>query len=103
MNKSSSVCYYSIKPFFRLERALSDVTRGRRSKMSKVYNLVMDSRHNPMSQIPDTKTRHFVMPVLACIWCVVSSMLMVSIVVFGVSEGNPRHTVGRYFYYSRCL
>ena len=28
------------------------------------------------------------MPVLACIWCVVSSMLMVSIVVFGVSEAT---------------
>ena len=72
-------------PFFRLERALSDVTRGRRSKMIKVYNLVRDSRHNPLSQIPDTNTRHLVMQVLAWMWCIVFSMWMGSIVVFGVS------------------
>ena len=72
-------------PFFRVERALSDVTRGRRLKMIKLYNLVMDSRYNPLSQIPDTNTRHLVMQVLAWMWCIVFSMWMGSIVVFGVS------------------
>ena len=72
-------------PFFRVERALSDVTRGRRLKVIKLYNLVMDSRHNPLSKIPDTNTRHLVMQVLAWMWCIVFSMWMGSIVVFGVS------------------
>ena len=72
-------------PFFRVERALSDVTRGRRLKVIKLYNLVMDSRHNPLSKIPDTNTRHLVMQVLAWMWCIVFSMWVGSIVVFGVS------------------
>ena len=53
--------------------------------MIKLYNLVMDSRYNPLSQIPDTNTRHLVMQVLAWMWCIVFSMWMGSIVVFGVS------------------
>ena len=53
--------------------------------MIRLYNLVMDSRHNPLSNIPDTTTRHLVMQMLAWMWCVVFSMWMVSIVVFGVS------------------
>ena len=80
-----NVIFVLLLPFFRLERALADITRGRRSKMIKVYNLVMDSRHNPLSQIPDTNTRHLVMQVLAWMWCIVFSMWMGSIVVFGVS------------------
>ena len=86
MNKSPSVCYYPIKPFFRVERAISDVTLGRKLNLLKLCNLLMDSRHNLLSQIPDTNVRHFVMQVLACMWCVVFSMWMGSIVVFGVSE-----------------
>ena len=91
MNKSPSVCYYPIRPFFRVERAISDVTRGRKLNLLKLCNLLMDSRHNPLSQIPDTNVRHFVMQVLACMWCVVFSMCMGSIVVFGVSETT--HTI----------
>ena len=72
-------------PFFKVERMLADVARGRRSAMIKIYNLVMDSRHNPLSHIPDTNTRHLVMQVLAWMWCIIFSMWMGSIVVFGVS------------------
>ena len=53
--------------------------------MIKLYDLVMDSRHNPLSNIPDTTTRHLVMQMLAWMWCIVFSMWMGSIVVFGVS------------------
>ena len=53
--------------------------------MIKLYYLVMDSRHNPLSHIPDTNTRHLVMQLLAWMWCIVFSMWMSSILVFGVS------------------
>ena len=53
--------------------------------MIKLYRLVMDSRHNPLSNIPDTTTRHLVMQMLAWMWCIVFSTWMGSIVVFGVS------------------
>jgi len=72
-------------PFLKIERMLSDKQNGRRITMIKLYNLVMDSRHNPLSNIPDTTTRHLVMQMLAWMWCIVFSMWMGSIVVFGVS------------------
>ena len=72
-------------PFFKAERMVAGVTRGRRNAMIRIYNLVMDSRHNPLSHIPDTNTRHLVMQVLAWMWCIIFSMWMGSIVVFGVS------------------
>ena len=72
-------------PFLKAERILSDIQNGRKSAMIKIYHLIMDSRHNPLSHIPDTNTRHLVMQVLAWMWCVVFSMWMGSIFVFGVS------------------
>ena len=72
-------------PFFKAERMVADVAGGRRNAMIKIYNLVMDSRHNPLSHIPDTNTRHLVMQVLAWMWCIIFSMWMGSIVVFGIS------------------
>ena len=53
--------------------------------MIKLYNLIMDSKHNPLSHIPDMNTRHMVMQVLAWMWCIIFSMSMGSIVVFGIS------------------
>lgn len=72
-------------PFLKVERILSDIQNGRRVAVIKLYHLVMDSRHNPLSHIPDTITRHLVMQVLAWMWCIVFSMWIGSIVVFGVS------------------
>ena len=72
-------------PFLKIERILSDIQNGRRVAMIKLYNLVMDSRHNPLSHVPDTNTRHLVMQVLAWMWCIVFSMWLGSILVFGVS------------------
>ena len=51
----------------------------------KLYNLIMDSKHNPLSYIPDTNTRHMVLQVLAWMWCIVFSMYIGSIFVMGVT------------------
>ena len=80
-----SLIFVLLIPFFRFERVLSDTQNGRRITMIRVYNSVMDSRHNPLSNIPDTTTRHLVMQMLAWMWCIVFSMWLGSIVVFGVS------------------
>jgi len=53
--------------------------------MSNIYNLIMDSRYNPLRHIPDNNTRHLVMQMLAWMWCIIFSMWMGSIVVFGIS------------------
>ena len=80
-----SLAFVALIPLFKIERVLADMQNGRRIAMIKVYNLVMDSRHNPLSHVPDTNTRHLVMQVLAWMWCIVFSMWMGSIFVFGVS------------------
>jgi len=53
--------------------------------MTNIYKLIMDSRRNPLSHIPDTNTRHMVMQVLAWMWCIIFSMYLGSIVAFGIS------------------
>ena len=80
-----NVAFVALIPLFKIERVLTDMQNGRRIAMIKVYNLVMDSRHNPLSHVPDTNTRHLVMQVLAWMWCIVFSMWIGSIFVFGVS------------------
>ena len=80
-----NITFVLLLPFFKAERMLAEATRGRRTAMIKLYNLVMDSRHNPLSHIPDTNTRHLVMQVLAWMWCIIFSMWVGSILVFGVS------------------
>ena len=74
-----------LMPFFKFERMLSDMRNGRKIAMIKIYYLVMDSRYNPLANIPDTSTRHLVMQMLAWMWCIVFSMWMGTIMVFGVS------------------
>ena len=53
--------------------------------MIKLYNLIMDSKRNPLSHIPDTNTRHMVMQVLAWMWCIIFGMSVGSVTVFGIS------------------
>ena len=53
--------------------------------MIKLYKLIMDSKHNPLSRIPDNNTRHMVMQVLAWMWCIIFGMSVGSVTVFGVS------------------
>lgn len=80
-----NLTFVLLLPFFKVERLVFDITNGRRFKIINLYNLVMDSRHNPLSHIPDNNTRHLVMQVLAWMWCIIFSMWMGSILVFGVS------------------
>ena len=53
--------------------------------MIKLYNLIMDSKHNPLSYIPDTNTRHMVMQLLAWMWCIIFGMSVGSVTLFGIS------------------
>ena len=53
--------------------------------MNRIYQLVMDSRHNPLSYIPDTNSRHMVMQLLAWMWCIIFAMSVGSVTVFGIS------------------
>ena len=43
--------------------------------MTRWYQLVMDSTKNPLSNIPDTNTRHMIMQVLAWMWCIVFALM----------------------------
>ena len=54
-------------------------------QMIKLYNLIMDSKRNPLSYIPDTNTRHLVMQLLAWMWCIIFGMSVGSVTVFGIS------------------
>ena len=80
-----NLAFVLVIPLLKFERMISDTQNGRRFTMIKLYHLVMDSRYNPLSNIPDTTTRHLVMQMLAWMWCIVFSMWVGSIVVFGVS------------------
>ena len=53
--------------------------------MTNLYKLIMDSRHNPLRNIPDMNTRHMIMQVLAWMWCIIFSMYLGSVVAFGIS------------------
>ena len=53
--------------------------------MINIWNMIMDSRYNPLRHVPDNNTRHLVMQMLAWMWCIIFSMWMGSIVVFGIS------------------
>ena len=53
--------------------------------IKQTWALVMDSEKNPLHHIPDINTRHMVMQVLAWMWCIIFSMYIGSITVFGVS------------------
>ena len=54
--------------------------------MVKTYKLIMDSKYNPLANIPDLNTRHMVMQILAWMWCIIFSMYVGSINVFGISS-----------------
>ena len=53
--------------------------------MIKLYHLIMDSKRNPLSYIPDTNTRHLDMQLLAWMWCIIFGMSVGSVTVFGIS------------------
>ena len=45
----------------------------------------MNMEYNPLSNIPDTSTRHLIMQVLAWMWCIVFGFVVGSWTAFGVS------------------
>ena len=49
------------------------------------WNVVMNSKHNPLRNIPDINTRHLVMQLLAWMWCIIFSISIGSMTVFGVT------------------
>ena len=40
------------------------------------WNVVMDHKKNPLSNIPDFSTRHMIMQVLAWMWCIVFAIIV---------------------------
>ena len=40
------------------------------------WNIVMDHKKNPLSNIPDFSTRHMIMQVLAWMWCIVFAIIV---------------------------
>ena len=50
-----------------------------------MWNAVMNHEINPLKHIDDLQTRHVVMQFLAWMWCIIFSMSIGSITVFGVS------------------
>lgn len=65
--------------------------------MINAYNLIMDSRYNPLRYIPDNNTRHMVMQVLAWMWCIIFGMSVGSITVFGISAVAHALLIGGVF------
>lgn len=49
------------------------------------WNVIMDHNKNPLRHIDDMQTRHVIMQILAWMWCIIFSMSLGSITVFGVS------------------
>jgi hypothetical protein len=82
---SINIIFVLLMPCLKAERMVSDMQNGRRFAIIKLHHLVMDSRHNPLSNIPDSNTRHLVMQVLAWMWCITFSVWMGTILVFGIS------------------
>ena len=53
--------------------------------LNKIYNSIMRRKHNPLSNIPNVAIGHMVMQLLAWMWCIIFSLWMGSVYVFGVS------------------
>ena len=56
--------YYPIKVIFKKVRSM-------REWVYDCWNVVMNHNKNPLSQIPDLRTRHTIMQLLAWMWCIV--------------------------------
>ena len=56
-----------------------------RELIYKSWNSVMSAKHNPLRHIPDENVRHLIMQILAWMWCIMFSLWMGSMWVFGIS------------------
>ena len=77
--KDNADAHYPIKTT--LEKGVYPV----RTFVVTAWNSVMDHNINPLRNIPDLQTRHFVMQILAWMWCIIFSMSIGSVTVFAVS------------------
>ena len=53
--------------------------------IKRLYNSVMRRKYNPLSNIPNLATGHLVMQLLAWMWCIIFSMWMGSVYIFGIT------------------
>ena len=53
--------------------------------LQTLYNSIMRRKYNPLSNIPNVATGHLVMQVLAWMWCIIFSMWMGSVYIFGLT------------------
>lgn len=53
--------------------------------LQKIYNSIMRRKYNPLSNIPNVATGHLVMQLLAWMWCIIFSMWMGSVYIFGIT------------------
>ena len=58
------------------------------------WNTIMDDKRNPLSNIPDMQTRHVVMQLLAWMWCIIFSISVGSVTVFGISAVTHSLLIG---------
>ena len=56
-----------------------------RNLVVHLWCLVMDHRKNPLKNIPDLQTRHVILQLLAWMWCIIFSMSVTSITLFGLA------------------
>ena len=49
------------------------------------WNIVMNSERNPLKNIQDLHVRHLIMQILAWMWCIIFSLWIGSIWVFGLT------------------
>jgi hypothetical protein len=49
------------------------------------WNYIMNDKRNPLKHIEDLQTRHVVMQLLAWMWCIIFSMYLGSMWVFGIT------------------
>ena len=82
-----NIAFIFLFPLLKFERFVADLN-GKQTRyrgLLKLYRLIMDSRHNPLSYLPDNNTRHMVMQLLAWMWCIIFSMSVGSVMVFGLT------------------
>ena len=70
--------HYPIKVIFKKVRSM-------REWVYDCWNVVMNHDKNPLSQIPDLRTRHTIMQLLAWMWCIVFGIITGSWTAFGIS------------------
>ena len=102
LNAIFSAMFVLLMPFLKAERVLLKLSEMDEGAMIKLYHLVMDSRHNPLSHIR-TGTRTLVMQVNAGCGVLSLTLWMGSILVFGVSAAIHAILLTGIIYYSWCI